>query len=514
MRAQTSSYVVSTKIQLPESIVNRFEKSFRISNSAYNEALSFGLKHFEALKRNPYYQELLEARRLAKIGIDKLKKAKKKTKGLVQQVKLYDKALFELRKAYSLTEFGLSARLSQQRRIPGSPYRQMSAGEIQVIAGQAMKTLEKVLFYQIKPHKVRFRSKFDLDVSFRNRVNNEATRLVPSDRKGIAYRLYIHKASTFVDIPVKAFNKYQQMSLLRSEKIKYVQIIRKTIRGKKVYYLQIVCQGFPPSKVTKGEGVVGIDPGISTVAFASPSEVALVDLVPKNITQKEKLLKQLDRKIERSRRVNNPECYKENGTIKNGARFKRPSKRQLRLRTRRRKIYRSLSEERKKLQGLLVNRLVSQASIIKIEDLNVKGLQKRSRDIRINPKTNRPFSKKRFGKAIFRAAPSAFRTALETRASQLGINFEIISPKNVKPSQYNHITQTFKKKSLSTRVYDLSDEYTGVQRDLYSAFLIGHIETDHYQQEQLEQDFPVFYDQMKAFLQQTPKTERLAWYLN
>ena len=134
-------------------------------------------------------------------------------------------------------------------------------------------------------------------------MNTEATRLVPSDKKGIAYRLYINKASTFVDIPVKAFNKYQQMSLLRCEKIKYVQIIRKTIRGKKVYYLQIVCQGFPPSKVTKGEGVVGIDPGISTVAFASSSEVALVDLVPKNITRKEKLLKELDRQIERSRRA-------------------------------------------------------------------------------------------------------------------------------------------------------------------------------------------------------------------
>ena len=237
MRAQTSSYVVSTKVHLPGSIANRLEKSFRISNSAYNEGISFGLKRFEAMKRNPYYQELLEARRLAKVGIAKLKKAKKKTKGLVQQVKLYDKALFELRKAYGLTEFGLSTHLSQQRRKPGSPYQQMSAGEIQVIAGQAMKTLEKVLFYQIKPHNVRFRSKFDLDVSFRNRVNNEATRLVPSNKKGIAYRLYIHKKSTFVDIPVKAFNNYQQMSLLRSEKIKYVQIIRKTIRGKKVYYL-------------------------------------------------------------------------------------------------------------------------------------------------------------------------------------------------------------------------------------------------------------------------------------
>ena len=514
MRVQTPSYVVSTKVQLPESIAKRLEKSFRISNSAYNEALSFGLKRFEALKQNSHYQELLEARRIALKGIAKLKKAEKTTKGLTQQVKCYNKVLTELRKAYSLTEFGLSARLSQQRRKPGSPYQQFNAGEIQVIAGQAYKALEKVLFYQIKPHKVRFRSKFDLDVSFRNRVNTTGTRLERSDKKDIAYRLYIHKASTFVDIPVKAFNHYQQMSLLRSEKIKYVQIIRKTIRGKKVYYLQIVCQGFPPSKVTKGDGVVGIDPGISTVAFASPSEVALVDLVPKNITRKEKLLKQLDRKIEHSRRVNNPECYEENGTIKKGARFKRPSNRQTRLRNRRRNVYRSLSEERKKIQGQLVSRLVSQASLIRIEELGVKGLQRRSRDIRINLKTNRPYSKKRYGKAIFRAAPSSFRTALETRASQLGIDVEVISPKDVKPSQYNHITQAFEKKPLSTRVYDLSDDYPGVQRDLYSAFLIGHIEKGHYQQAQLNQDFPDFYKQMKDLLQQPLETKRLAWYLN
>ena len=514
MRVQTSSYVVLTKVQLPGSIAKRLEKSFRISNSAYNEALSFGLKRFEALKRNSEYQELLEARRPAVEKLAALKKAKKKDKALSKQVKRYNDALFELRKAYSLTESELQKYFAQQRRKPGSPYQQFNSGEIQVIAAQAYKTLEKVLFYRIKPHKMRFRSKFDLDVSVRNRVNTTGTRLEPSNKTGIAYRLYIHKASTFVDIPEKAFNKYQQMSLMRSEKIKYVQIIRKTIRGKKVYYLQIVCQGFPPSKVTKGEGVVGIDPGISTVAFASSSEVALVDLAPKNISQKEKLLKRLDRKIERSQRVNNPECYEGNGTIKKGARFKRPSKRQVRLRERRRKVYRSLSEERTKIQGQLVSRIVSQASSIRIEELGVKGLQKRSRDIRINPKTNRPYSKKRYGKAIFRAAPSALRVALETRALQLGIDVEVVSPKDVKPSQYNHITQTFEKKPLSTRVYDLSDDYPGVQRDLYSAFLIGHIENGHYQQEQLEQDFPVFYQQMKDFLHQPMETERLAWYIN
>ena len=496
MRAQTASFVVQTKLKLPTSVENHLEKSFRIAASAYNEALSFGLRRFEVLRRNHSYQKLLEKRRGVKVKKD------------------CDKALFELRKSYGLTEYGLSAHLSKQRRLITSSYRHLSAGELQVIAGQAYKALENVLFYKIKAHSLRLRSKYDLNVSYRNRVNTEATRLVKSDKKGIAYRLYLHKASTFVDIPIKAFNRYQQESLLRGEKIKYVQIVRKTIRGKRIYILQIVCQGYPPAKITRGSETVGIDPGISTVAYASNSEVALVDLVPKNINQKEKLMKLLDRKIERSRRVNNPDCYRVDGTIKKGARFKRPSNRQLRLQVRRQNAHRSLSEERQKLQGQLINRIASQARLIKIEDLSVKGLQRRSREIRINPKTNRPFSKKRFGKSIFRAAPSAFRNALQTRAHQLGIDFEVISPKDTKPSQYNHITQTFEKKSLSTRIYDLSEGITGVQRDLYSAFLIGHIENGYYLQEQLAQDFPVFYKLMKEFLHQHPETSRLVWYLN
>lgn len=430
MRAKTASFVVQTKLKLSTSVENHLEKSFHIAANAYNEVLNFGLRRFKALKQNPLYQELLEKRR---------------DTGAQKEC---DKALFELRKSYGLTEYGLQTYLNCQRKTLNSPYQKLNSGELQVIATQVYKAIEKVLFYKIKARSLRFRSKYDLNVSYRNRVNTTGTRLVKSDRKGMAYRLYLHKASTFVDIPVKAFNRYQQKSLLRSEKIKYVQIVRRTIRGKHVYILQIVCQGFPPDKVTRGGETVGIDPGISTVAYASNSEVALVDLVPKNINQTEKRMKLLDRKIERSRRVNNPNCYNVDGTIKKGAKFKRPSNRQLCLQVRRQKAYRSLSEERQKLQGQLVNRIVYQARFIKIEDLSVKGLQRRSREIRINPKTNRPFSKKRFGKSVFRAAPSAFRNALQTRAHQLGIDFEVISPKDTKPSQYNHITQTFEKKII------------------------------------------------------------------
>ena len=499
MRSQTPSYVVNVKLHLPKSVEAHLEKSFRIANSAYNEALSFGLRRFTAMKGNPAYQALLENRRNCQDKVEK---------------KTLDQALTQMRKDYGLTEYGLSNRLSQQRRVSGSAYRHLNSGELQVIAGQAYQALEKALFYQVKPQRLRFRSKHNSKMSLRNRVNTTGTRLVPSERKGYTYRLFLHKVSTFVDVPVKAFTPYQQLSLMKSERIKYVQVIRQTIRGKQVYFLQIICEGYPHAKIGKGTGVLGIDPGVSTLAYVSPTEAALVDLVPSQVNRQERLIRALERRIERSRRVNQPELYYADGTIQKGVKFQPLSKRAQQLRVRRQRVDRSLSEERRKLRGSLINRLLSQAFLIKMEDLSVKSLQRRSREVRINPKTNRPFSKKRFGKSVFRAAPSAFRQALITKANQLGVEVQVISPHNLKPSQYNHVTQTFDKKPLSTRLFDLSPEWTGVQRDLYSAFLIGHVEQGVYQEEALASDFPHFYHLMTQFLQSPIKTSRLAWYLS
>ena len=498
MRVRTPSYVVSVKLHLPEAVKAYLEKSFRIANSAYNEALNFGLRRFEAMKQNPTYRDLLAERQGC---VDKAQK------------KAIDQSLAQLRKDYNLTENSVSGRLSTQRRVLGSAYRHLNSVEIQVIGKQAYQTLEKVLFYQVKPHRVKFRSKYASKMSFRNRVNTTGTRLAPSERKGYAYRLFLHKASTFVDIPVKAFTPYQQLSLMKSERIKYVQVIRQTIRGKRVYTLQIICEGYPHAKISKGTGVLGIDPGVSTLAYVSPAEVALVDLVPSQVNRQERLIRSLERRVERSRRVNQPKLYHADGTIQKGVKFKPLSKRAQRLQVRRQRVYRSLSEERRKIHGALINHLLSQASVIKIEDLSVQALQRRSREVRINPKTNRPYSKKRFGKSIFRAAPGAFKQVLLTKAGQLGVQVQVISPQTLKPSQYNHLTRTFEKKPLATRLFDLSPEWTGVQRDLYSAFLIGHIEQGVYQEEALASAFPHFYHLMTQFLQTSIKTSRLAWYL-
>ena len=229
MRTQTPSFIVKAKLHLQNNVKNHLNKSFHIADSAYNETLNFGLKRFSAMKKNERYQELLELRR-------ELVKIEKPTKPQKAQLKEINEELKEIQMNYGLTGYQLSLWLLERRKHT-KVYQRLNSGELQVIAENAYKTLTHVIFYKVKPEKLKFRSKYSLDHSFRNRVNTTGTRLAVSEKSDIAYHLYIHKRSTFIDIPVSTFTEYQQMQLLRADKIKYVQIISKTIRGKKVFYL-------------------------------------------------------------------------------------------------------------------------------------------------------------------------------------------------------------------------------------------------------------------------------------
>lgn len=57
---------------------------------------------------------------------------------------------------------------------------------------------------------------------------------------------------------------------------------------------------------------------------------------------------------------------------------------------------------RNELQNKVCNDLLSQGNVIQLEKMNVKALQKRSKNIRINPKTNRPYSKNVLEKAYLK----------------------------------------------------------------------------------------------------------------
>ena len=103
-----------------------------------------------------------------------------------------------------------------------------------------------------------------------------------------------------IDVIINRNDEYAQMSLLN--KIKYCRIVRKFIRGKYKYYIQLVLEGIPPKKYNKetgeiknsiGKGNVGIDIGTQTIAFSSKSEVRLLELCPEvnNIENEKKILR-------------------------------------------------------------------------------------------------------------------------------------------------------------------------------------------------------------------------------
>ena len=61
-------------------------------------------------------------------------------------------------------------------------------------------------------------------------------------------------------------------------RIKFCRVLKRHIRGKKKYFLQIVFEGTPETDFQIGKGEVGLDIGTSTVAICSDEEVRLLKL--------------------------------------------------------------------------------------------------------------------------------------------------------------------------------------------------------------------------------------------
>ena len=154
---------------------------------------------------------------------------------------------------------------------------------------------------------------------------------------------------------------------------------------------------------------------------------------------------------------------------------------------------------------MLANELLEHGTIFFVEDMNYKALQKRSKETKINEKTGRAHSKKRFGKSLGRCAPAMFLSVLSQKAARYNGKLIKVSTFATKASQFDHTDESYAKKKLSQRFAKLSDG-TVVQRDLYSAFLLAHLNDDleTYNKESLDKDFPQFlvlHNQTKQRLQ-------------
>lgn len=303
---------------------------------------------------------------------------------------------------------------------------------------------------------------------------------------------------------------YQQEALKCG--VKYCRIIRKWVSTKWKYYAQIVLEGYPPIKCDNNgvakhpvkQGRVGIDIGTQTIAFSGKDVCDLRVLASAARAQAKSLVNEIAatlRAMDRSRRATNPKYYNPDGTIKrlkrqHGQKQRREwkySKRYYRLRAKLRNLYRKLADIRKMEHNILANELLAHGNEFVVEDMNYKALQKRSKETKINPKTGRAHTKKRFGKSLSRCAPATFISILSKKANRYGGTVIKVSTFETKASQFDHTDESYTKKKLSERMARLRNGDI-VQRDLYSAFLLEHIDTEslQYNMETLNSAFPAF----------------------
>lgn len=332
-----------------------------------------------------------------------------------------------------------------------------------------------------------------------------------------------HEFLVKVRNPDTQTGKYQQEALKCG--VKYCRIVRSWVGTKWKYYAQLILEGYPPIKCDSNgvakhpvkEGRIGIDIGTQTIAFCGKDVCDLRVLAPSAIAEaRNGLIKEIARimrQMDRSRRAMNPQYFNENGTVKrlkrkNGHKQIRHwnySKNYYRLLHRLQDLNRKLAAVRKTEHYILANELLTYGNEFVVEDMNYKALQKRSKKTKINPKTGRAHTKKRFGKSIGRCAPALFITILGQKASRYGGSVIKVSTFETKASQFDHTDDSYTKKKLSQRFAKLSDG-TIVQRDLYSAFLLLHLRKNlqSYNKKNIKKDFPQFkklHDETKERLQ-------------
>ena len=261
------------------------------------------------------------------------------------------------------------------------------------------------------------------------------------------------------------------------DSVKVVKVVRRLVRSQYKYYVQLTIEGEKPQKGrTLGKGNVGIDLGPTTVAVSGENVVSIDKLASKCDNIQEEITR-LSRKIDRSRRANNPQNFNDDGTIKRGIKLVwSDSKRYKELRRELAELRRKQAAIRKQQHIDRANALLKEGNTFIVENNQISGWTTRAKETKVNKKNGKIQKKKRFGKSVANHAPSMFVSILENKVKSLGGEVVKVDTKNA-ASQYDFTDGSFTKHELKERNVTLSNGDTH-QRDMLAAFNLQHLKYD------------------------------------
>ena len=459
-KQKKKNFILSLKLQTEAYQDDLLHKRFETGRKIYNACLGEALKRYHHLRRSRRYKTLMKE-------LTALNKKNSPTKEHEEKKNQVIDDLNALRQAHRLTEYDLHAYVGPMNQHFGSS---MDINTAQKIATRVWEAMEDLIFSSGKS--VRFK-KFGQVTSLEGKSN----------KQGIRFRNnQLHWLGLVIPVAIRKKDIYAQEAL--QGKIKFCRIVKKAVKGKDRFYLQLVIGGLPPTKRTKdgsrkqiyGNSRVGIDPSLQSIAYTSESTVKLQELAP-SVESLEKVILRIQRRMDRSRRATNPHKYNADGTVKKANRepwvksnHYKASHRQLIS------LNRKLAAIREQEHNQLANHLLTVGTDIFVEETDFKALAKRAKETKVSPKTGKYQRKKRFGKSISLKAPSKFFSILSRKLGYIGKEIHYVNPWTFKASQHNHITDSYDKKTLSNRWNQIGGHK--IQRDLYSAFLIMNSNND------------------------------------
>lgn len=464
-----ANFVVQFPLKTEKYQEDILNKRFEIGRKIYNSLVNVTQKRYKEMIKTRKYRSLLSS----------LSGDKKDDKGIWKQIN-------EMRKQYDMSEYSFHEDVKKMQHHFSD---NIDAFTAQKVATELWSAYHDLFFGNGKEIDYKKYGTFN---SLEGKSNKTGIRF-KNDRilwNGLCIPVVIN------------YDNYYEYEALQND-ICYCRIIRKYVRNKYKYYVQIVFKGVPPVKVNMetgerkhpiGDGDIGLDIGTSTIAIASQTDVKIVELADK-VQNIENEKRRLLRKMDRSRRAANPDNFNTDGTVKKQGNKKvvwKKSNHYIKYQNQLKELYHKQADVRKYQHECLANRIISLGNNVYVERMNFSGLQRRAKKTEKNEQ-GKFKRKKRFGKTLANRAPAMLLTIIDRKLKYHGRQLVEINTYEAKASQFNHFDGTYTKKTLSQRWNDFNG--IKIQRDMYSAFLIMNIADDlkNFDIEKCKESFENFY---------------------
>jgi hypothetical protein len=375
------------------------EVRFEAGHQLYNALLGEATKRLALVRQSIWYTK-------AKKSTDK--KARQAHFGAARQ-------------AHGFSAYALEAFADEMRRTTWLG-EHLDSHVVQKLADRAFAAVQKVAFGQAK--KVRFKGKRGLH-RLEGKTNAACIRW-REDRV----------LWNGLELPmVNGTGRDPVVQHGLASRVKYVRLVTRTIHGKNRYYAQLVCEGvpYPKPERTMGNETIGLDIGPSTLAMVGDTQAELTTFA-EEVARDHQKIRRLQRKQDRQRRANNPDCYDGLGRAIKG---KHPSKKSQHQRDTElvlQELYRRETAHRKTLHGQLANEILAVGKYILTEKLSYKAFQKM------------------FGRSMSVRAPKRFLSILTRKAESAGGSVEEFCTYHTALSQVCICGQKHKKR-LSSAPY-------------------------------------------------------------